>query len=63
MNKELKEIKNEKDYDKALKRVDELMKLNPSPITPQSNELDFLVLLIKKYEEEKWSIQEPPSIK
>jgi len=58
----LKPIKNEKDYDKALTRVDELMELNPKLGTSQSDELEVLAMLIEKYEEKEWAISEPDPI-
>jgi HTH-type transcriptional regulator/antitoxin HigA len=58
----LKPIKNEKEYDEALNRVDELMELNPELNTPLSDELEVLVLLIEKYEEKYWAIDEPDPI-
>jgi len=58
----LKPIKNEKDYDKALERVDELMELNPKLGTQESDELEILAMLIEKYEEKEWAISEPDPI-
>ncbi|MDF1883630.1 DNA-binding protein [Sulfurimonas sp. SAG-AH-194-C21] len=58
----LKPIKNEADYDKALSRVDELMELNPKLETRESDELEVLVMLIEKYEEQEWAISEPDPI-
>lgn len=58
----LKPIKNEKNYDKALNRVDELMELNPKLGTSQSDELEVLAMLIEKYEEQEWAISEPDPI-
>ncbi|MEA2100584.1 MAG: transcriptional regulator [Campylobacterota bacterium] len=58
----LKPIKNEKDYDKALERVDELMELNPELGAPESDELEILAMLIEKYEEKEWAISEPDPI-
>ncbi len=58
----LKPIKNEKDYDKALDRVDELMELNPKLGTQESDELEILAMLIEKYEEQEWAISEPDPI-
>ena len=40
---QLKIIRNEKEYDDALNRIDELMKLNPELGTAQSDELEILV--------------------
>ena len=58
----LKPIKNELDYDDALTRVDELMEINPKIGTPESDELEILVMLIEKYEEKEWAIAEPDPI-
>jgi len=58
----IKPIHNEIDYGKALDRVDELMALNPSLGTVESDELEVLSLLIEKYEEEAWTIAEPDPI-
>ena len=53
-----KPIRNEIEYDKALKKVDELMELNPKLDTSLSNKLEILIMLIEKYEEKKWAINE-----
>ncbi len=55
----LKPIRNEQEYDKALEVVDRLMELNPVLGSQDSENLEVLVLLIEKYEEEKWDISEP----
>ena len=57
-----KPLKNEKDYDAALERVDALMELNPELGTNESDELEVLVMLIEKYEEQEWAISEPDPI-
>ena len=54
----LKLIKNEKEYDEALSRVDALMELDPKLGSKESNELEVLVMLIEKYEEKNWAISE-----
>ena len=59
---QLKILKTEKDYDKALKRIDELMELNPKIGTKESDELEILVLLVEKYEELNWNIDTPDPI-
>lgn len=59
---QLKILKNEKDYDKALNRIDELMQLNPKLGTKESDELEILVLLVEKYEELNWNIETPEPI-
>ena len=59
---QLKIIKNEKEYDEALNRIDELMELNPKIGTKESDELEILVLLVEKYEEINWNIATPDPI-
>ena len=59
---QLKIIKNEKEYDEALNRIDELMELNPALETKESDELEILVLLVEKYEEINWNIATPDPI-
>jgi len=58
----LKLIKNEKEYDKALSRVDTLMDLNSQLGSKESDELEVLVMLIEKYEEKNWAISEPDPV-
>ncbi len=58
----IRPIHNEVDYEKALERVDELMTCNPALGTPESDELEVLALLIEKYEEKAWAIDEPDPI-
>lgn len=53
----IKAIKTEKDYQKALSRIDELMDAEPN--TPEGDELELLVILVEQYEEEKFPIKEP----
>jgi len=59
---QLKIIKNEKEYDEALNRIDELMELNPDLGTKESDELEVLVLIVEKYEEINWNIATPDPI-
>ena len=59
---QLKILKTEKDYDKALNRIDELMELNPKLGTIESDELEILALLVEKYEELNWNIETPDPI-
>ena len=50
----LKPIKNERELDRALKRIDELWGAKPG--TAKGDELDVLMLLVEKYEEEHFAI-------
>jgi len=55
-------IRDDKDYEAALARIDGLMELDPSVGTAQSDELEILALLVEKYEEKHWHISEPDPI-
>ena len=56
----IKPVKCEADYDAALARVDELMDAELD--TPQGDELDILVTLIKKYEAQHHPVDAPNPI-
>ena len=56
----IKPIKTEKDYQNALKRLDEIF---DAPIgTPESDEADILGLLIDEYEKENYPIEAPDPV-
>lgn len=55
-------IRNEKEYDEALERIDALMEISPAKETAESDELEVLVMLVEKYEEKFWKIEEPDPI-
>jgi len=44
---QLKILKTQENYDKALNRIDELMQLNPKLGTTLSDELEILALLVE----------------
>jgi len=44
-------IKTKDDYKKAMQRLSELLDKNPSPGSPEDDELELLVLTIKAYEQ------------
>ena len=50
----LKPIRNDRELDRALKRIEELW--GAKAATPRGDELDVLMLLVEKYEEEHFSI-------
>jgi len=50
----LKPIKNDHELNLALKRIDELWGAKPN--TPRGDELDVLMLIVEKYEEEHYAI-------
>ena len=53
----IKVIKTEEDYQKALSRIEELMDAELG--TPEGDELDFLVTLVEKYEDKEYPIKKP----
>lgn len=53
-------IKEEKDYDAALARINELMDAEPG--TPEGDELELLVTLLELYEKETYPIDTPDAI-
>jgi HTH-type transcriptional regulator / antitoxin HigA len=57
---ELKPIKNEKDYRKALKRLEEIFDAKYG--TPESDELEILSLLVDNYENKYYPIEAPDPI-
>jgi len=56
----IKPIKSEKDYQEALKRLDELFDAKIG--TPESDEADIWALLIDNYENEHYPIEAPDPI-
>ena len=53
-------IKTKKDYEAALKKIEELF--NAKPNTPQGDTLDVLATLVEAYEEKKFHISPPDPI-
>ena len=56
----IKPIKTEKDYKKAIKRLEEIFDSRPG--TNEGNELDILGILIEKYEDEHYPVSPPDPI-
>ena len=56
----IKPIKSEADYEKALEEIDAL--LDTAPGTPESDQLEVLVTLIEAYEAGRWRIGAPDPI-
>ena len=50
----LKPVKNDRELNRALKRIDELWGAKPN--TPRGDELDVLMLIVEKYEDEHYAI-------
>ena len=57
---EIKPIKNEKDYNQALERLETIFDAKPG--TPESDELEVLGILIDQYENEHFPIGLPDPI-
>jgi len=57
---EIKPIKNERDYRKALKEIDSLM--NARANTAEGDRLDVLVTLVEVWEQKHWPIDLPDPI-
>lgn len=55
-------LESKKDYEAALKRVDELMDLDPAVRSPRGRELRLLLYLVEKYEDEHYPIASPDPI-
>lgn len=55
----IKLIKSEQDHEQALARLMALMEMDPKPNSIESDELDVLAVLIEKYEEEAFPIEQP----
>jgi HTH-type transcriptional regulator/antitoxin HigA len=54
---EIKPIRTEQDYRRALAEVERLMDAEEG--TPKADRLDALVTLVEAYEDEKWPIEAP----
>lgn len=55
-------IKSEQDHEQALARLMVLMEMDPKPNSTESDEMDVLAILIEKYEEDTFPIQQPDPI-
>lgn len=57
---DIKPIKSDKDYERALEEIDRLFKVKAN--TPEGDVLDILVALVEKYENEHFSIDAPDPV-
>ena len=55
-------LENKKDYEAALKRINELMDADPRPSTNAGKEMKLLLYLVEKYEDEHYPIGLPDPI-
>ncbi|MBI4650609.1 transcriptional regulator [Candidatus Desantisbacteria bacterium] len=56
----IKPIKNNKDYEKALKKIEEIFDTKKN--TPQGDELEILSILVEHYEQQHYPIVPPDPI-
>ena len=59
---DIKPIKNNKDYETALKEIENLMEFEPQEGTLKFDKLDLLTTIVEKYEEEHFPINSPDPI-
>ena len=57
---DVKPIKTQRDYQRALKEIDKLMDAEPN--TPQGDRLDVLVTLVVAWEEKHYPIEAPDAV-
>ena len=57
---EIKLIETEEEYNKVIKRIDSLF--NSPKGSKEASELELLVMIVNKYEEENYKIEEPDPI-
>lgn len=57
---DIKLIHTEADYQSALQRIREIWEADPG--TPEADELEILALLVNKFEEEHYPVEEPDPI-
>jgi HTH-type transcriptional regulator/antitoxin HigA len=55
-------IKTEADYQNALRRIDELLRVNPEPYSELDDELDVISTLVHAYEQAHYPIPYPDPI-
>jgi len=55
-------IRTERDYQEAIKRLDELLDMNPEPGTAADDELEVLTTLVQAYEKQHYPIALPDPI-
>lgn len=53
----IKSIRTEKDYRAAMKRIDELISINPAEGTAQFDELDMISTMVESYESIHYPIE------
>ena len=60
MKMNIRPIKNESDYDAALRMIDHLMGAEPS--SPEADKLEILITLVEAYEGRRWKVDAPDPV-
>ncbi len=58
----IKPVRSKTDYNLAIKRIDELIDLNPKKGTPEFDELDIISTLVAAYEDIHFPIEAPDAV-
>jgi len=56
---DIRPLRNEDDYDKALKEIESYFECSPEPGSPEGDRFDLLAMVIADYEDKHWSIEAP----
>jgi HTH-type transcriptional regulator/antitoxin HigA len=59
---DVRPIRTEADYDRALKEIAVYFEREPEPGSPEADRFDVLAALVKTYEDEHWPIEAPSPI-
>jgi HTH-type transcriptional regulator / antitoxin HigA len=62
MTMEIRPIRTEADYDKALAEIEQYFLDEPDRGTPEADRFDLLAALIGAYEREHWAIEAPDAV-
>jgi HTH-type transcriptional regulator/antitoxin HigA len=60
--KPLKPIRNEEEYDEALREIEPFFDSEPEPDTPEGNHFEILAMLIEDYEAKHWPVDAPDPV-
>ncbi len=59
---EIRPIRNEAEYNAALKDIERYFEREPEPGTPEADRFDLLALVIEDYEDKHWPIETPDPV-
>ncbi len=60
--KPLKPIRNEDEYDEALREIEPFFDSEPEPDTAEGNHFEILAMLIEDYEAKHWAVDAPDPV-